>query len=177
MIRFALPLGVFILLAGLFVAALRGGDPSKLPSALIGRPAPVTVLPPLAGTEMPGIAAGDMARGAIVNVWASWCGPCVQEHPTLMRLRTLTNVPIIGINYKDTPSTALRFLQLRGNPFTSIGADADGRAAIEWGVYGVPETFVIDGSGKVVMRHAGPLTEDILMRELMPRLRLLASAQ
>lgn len=169
------PLLVFAAIAGMFAFALRTGDPSKLPSALIGRAAPILDLPGVeglveAGKPVPGIAAGDLVRGAptVVNFWASWCGPCVEEHPMLVALQRRAGVAIVGINYKDQAANARRFLARYGNPFAGVGTDGSGRAAIEWGVYGMPETFVVDGRGIIVFKHVGPITPEVLEKRLLP---------
>ena len=159
-----LPLLLFLALAALFLFRLGAGDPSKLPSALIGRPVPDTPLPPVAGlvrdgAPVPGIANADF-KGAVtlVNVWASWCVPCHDEAPLLMKLAEDKRIRIIGINYKDQPENARRFIGRYGNPFAAVGADANGRASIDWGVYGVPETFVIDRDGRIAYKLVGPIT-------------------
>jgi cytochrome c biogenesis protein CcmG/thiol:disulfide interchange protein DsbE len=171
------PLLLFLGLSGLFLYALFAGDPSKVPSALIGRPAPEFSLPPLEGlvrenAPVPGFARADIAQGqpTIVNVFASWCVPCRAEHPLLERLAAQRDTRLYGVNYKDEPGAALRFLGALGNPYGAVGIDRDGRAAIDWGVYGVPETFVVDGQGDIVFKHVGPLTEDSIRDELMPAL-------
>lgn len=171
----AAPLIIFMIMAAVFALALKSGDPSKLPSALIGRPAPQIELPPLeglveAGRPVPGFSTGTLGGGqvAVVNFWASWCVPCVQEHPRLIEIATRTGVPVHGINYKDQTAGARRFLGRYGNPYTSVGVDANGRAAIEWGVYGMPETFVIDGAGVVVYKHVGPISEESLASRVLP---------
>ena len=149
-----LPLIVFLALAALFLVRLWSGDPSRLPSALIGRPAPPTDLPPLAGLERDGKAVPGLSNAAfpgeltLVNVWASWCIPCADEVPYLERLSKDKRVKLVGINYKDAPDNARRFLNRYGNPFVAAGADANGRTAIDWGVYGVPETFLVGHDGK-----------------------------
>ena len=171
----ALPLLAFLALALLFLIRLGAGDASRIPSALIGRTAPQTNLPPLAGLEgadhrsVPGIDAADF-RGAVtvLNVWASWCVPCVEEAPLLVRLANDNRIRVVGINYKDTSENARRFLARYGNPFAATGADSNGRAAIEWGVYGVPETFVIDAEGRIVYKHVGPLMPFDIKDKLMP---------
>jgi cytochrome c biogenesis protein CcmG, thiol:disulfide interchange protein DsbE len=174
----ALPLVIFGGLASLFWYALQGGDPSRLPSALVGKPVPAFTLPPIedlttgeAGVE--GFAASDLAKGepTIVNVWASWCVPCHEEHPMLMELAKEPGVRLYGINYKDDPAAARRFLGRYGNPFARVGADRVGRVAIDWGVYGVPETYVITGEGKIAYRHVGPLSEDAIKNEILPMLK------
>ena len=143
------PLGIFLGLVVLFLIQLNAGDPSFIPSALIGHQAPQTTLPPIAGLErdgapVPGIDPADF-KGAVtvVNVWASWCVPCHDEAPLLSQLGKDTRFRLVGINYKDDPDNARRFLGRYGDPFVAAGADQSGRAAIDWGVYGVPETFVI----------------------------------
>ena len=160
------PLAVFLALVVLFLFRLFSGDPSRIPSALIGHPAPQTTLPPVAGLDrngepVPGI---DPARfkGAVtvMNVWASWCVPCHDEAPLLMELAHDTRLRVIGINYKDDPENARRFLGRYGNPFAAAGADKNGRAAIEWGVYGVPETFIVGRDGRIAYKLVGPITPE-----------------
>src|SRR5438105_6021661 len=145
----ALPLIGFAALAGLFLLRLHGGDPSKIPSALIGRPAPQIALPALEGLAVNGAAvpgldpAAFKGKVSVVNVWASWCVPCHDEAPLLTELARDKRLQIVGINYKDAPDNARRFLGRYGNPFGIVGVDGNGRASIEWGVYGVPEPFVV----------------------------------
>ncbi len=175
----ALPLLVFAGLAGLFYYALHTGDPSKLPSAMIGKPVPEFTLAPLEGLKTDEDAAAqsftssDLASGepTIVNIFASWCVPCLQEHPMLMALAKETDVRLYGINYKDDPASARRFLGRYGNPFDRVGADRSGRTAIDFGVYGVPETYVISGDGKIVYRHVGPLTEQSIKEKILPAMQ------
>ena len=168
-----LPLIVFLGLAALFWFRLGDGDPSFIPSALIGHPAPQTRLPPLQGltnngVQVPGLdPAAFQGKVTLVNVWASWCVPCHDEAPLLAALAKDTRFQMIGINYKDAPDNARRFLGRYGNPFTSVGVDGNGRAAIEWGVYGVPETFVIGRDGKIAYKLVGPITSDNINRVLM----------
>ncbi len=165
-----LPALGFVGLAILFAYRLGAGDPSRLPSALIGRAAPAIALPALdglrdaAGGSVPGFATHDLATGgvAIVNVWASWCAPCQVEHPLLMTLAREAGLRLVGFNYKDRPEAALRFLSALGNPFRAVGVDPSGRAAIDWGVYGVPETFVLGPDGRIRYKHVGPLTPETL---------------
>ncbi len=160
----ALPLIGFALLAALFLMRLYGGDPSKIPSALIGRPAPQTSLPPLdglkrEGAQVPGLdPAVFKGKVSVVNVWASWCVPCHDEAPLLTELGKDKRLQIVGINYKDAPDNARRFLGRYGNPFGIVGVDGNGRASIEWGVYGVPETFVVGREGTIVYKMVGPVT-------------------
>ena len=173
------PLAIFLVLAGLFALALRAGDPSKLPSALIGKMAPPTELKPLedltdgAGRPVGGFASMDLAQGevSVVNFWSSWCIPCVEEHPVLVRLKEKTGVRVFGINYKDQPAAARRFLGRYGNPFVAVGVDGNGRTAIEWGVYGMPETFIVDGKGQIAYRHVGPITAEALDAKIIPAIR------
>ncbi|ETR77640.1 thiol:disulfide interchange protein [Afipia sp. P52-10] len=176
-----LPLLVFVGLAALFYQRLGSGDPATIPSALIGRPAPQTTLPALAGLadggrDIPGIAP-ETLRGkvSVVNVWASWCVPCHDEAPLLHTLSADKRFQIIGINYKDATDNARRFLGRYGNPFTAVGVDANGRASIEWGVYGVPETFVVGRDGKISYKLIGPITpanvETVLKVEIEKALR------
>jgi len=172
---FWMPVILFVGLAGFFWYALQYGDPSKIPSALIGRPVPVFTLPPVEGLKsrgkvVTGFSNTDLTQGkvSIVNVWASWCIPCHQEHPLLVRLQEVSKAPLFGINYKDRPENARRFLGRYGNPFHAVGADRAGRMAIDWGVYGVPETFVVDGSGRVAYKHVGPITEHSIETKFLP---------
>jgi cytochrome c biogenesis protein CcmG, thiol:disulfide interchange protein DsbE len=159
-----LPLALFLALAALFYFRLGAGDPSVIPSALIGHPAPDTDLPPVAGLmrdgkPVPGLSAADLkGQVTVLNVWGSWCLPCREEAPVLMRMAADPRYRLVGLDYKDEPANALKFLERFGNPFVAIGADANGRGAIEWGVYGVPETFVIDRNGMIVFKLVGPIT-------------------
>jgi cytochrome c biogenesis protein CcmG/thiol:disulfide interchange protein DsbE len=172
-----IPLAVFGALALLFLFRLFAGDPSKLPSALIGRPAPSFTLPALEGLQrdgkpVPGLASADMRGGVtLVNVWASWCAPCRDEHPLLIELARDPAIRLVGINYKDQPENARRFLASLGNPFAAVGVDASGRAAIDWGVYGVPETFVIAPDGTIAYKHVGPITQATLQGPLREAIR------
>ena len=168
-----LPLAVFLALAVIFYIGLYG-NPSRVPSVLIGRPAPATVLPPVEGLErggkpLPGITP-DIFSGKVtlLNVWASWCVPCHDEAPLLHQLSQDQRIQIAGINYKDQPENARRFLGRYGNPFVAAGADNNGRASIEWGVYGVPETFLVGRDGRVAYKLIGPITAENLQTELKP---------
>lgn len=172
----ALPLIVFAGVAALFLFRLGAGDPSRLPSALIGQPAPATPLPPVAGLERDSVPVPGLDPTALngtvtlVNVWASWCVPCHDEAPLLMQLAEDPQLRVVGINYKDQPENARRFLGRYGNPFAAVGADASGRASIEWGVYGVPETFLIDRQGRIAFKLVGPITNESLARTLKPEI-------
>jgi cytochrome c biogenesis protein CcmG/thiol:disulfide interchange protein DsbE len=165
-----LPLVVFAGLAAIFLIQLRSGeDSSFVPSALIGHDAPVTNLPPLAGSGLPGLASADFkGRVTLVNVWASWCAPCREEQPLLMTLKADPRFRFAGLNYKDKPENALRFLGEMGNPFAAIGVDENGRTAIDWGVYGVPETYLVGKDGRILYKHVGPFTEQSIAGDLMP---------
>jgi cytochrome c biogenesis protein CcmG/thiol:disulfide interchange protein DsbE len=172
----ALPLLAFAALAALFWFRLGDGDPSRIPSALIGHPAPQTALPPVAGLEHDGAPVPGLDpvsfKGAVtvVNVWASWCVPCHDEAPLLLALAKDGRFRLVGINYKDDPGNARRFLGRYGDPFAATGDDANGRAAIEWGVYGVPETFVVGRDSRVAYKLVGPITEGNLDSLLRPQI-------
>lgn len=179
----ALPLVVFLALAALFFFRLGSGDPARIPSALIGREAPKTNLPAVAGLldegkPIPGLNAADF-KGSVtlVNVWASWCVPCHDEVPFLEKLAQDQRVRLVGINYKDQPDNARRFIGRYGNPFVAVGADPNGRAAIEWGVYGVPETFLVGADGRIAYKLVGPLTEDNLKSAVMPAIEKALAAK
>jgi cytochrome c biogenesis protein CcmG/thiol:disulfide interchange protein DsbE len=168
----ALPLVGFALLAVIFWFRLGNGDPSRIPSALIGHPAPQTALPALDGlanngAQIPGLDPSVFkGKVSVVNVWASWCVPCHDEAPLLTELGKDTRLQIVGINYKDSPDNARRFLGRYGNPFGIVGVDGNGRAAIEWGVYGVPETFIVGRQGTIVYKMVGPVTPENINTEL-----------
>jgi cytochrome c biogenesis protein CcmG/thiol:disulfide interchange protein DsbE len=171
-----LPLILFLALAALFFFRLGSGDPSRIPSALIGRTVPQTQLPGVAqlerdGTAVPGLTVADL-KGAVtlLNVWASWCVPCHDEAPLLMQLAGDRRIRVVGINYKDQPDNARRFLGRYGNPFAAVGADQNGRASIEWGVYGVPETFLIGRDGRIAYKLVGPITPQNLGSVLKPEI-------
>jgi cytochrome c biogenesis protein CcmG/thiol:disulfide interchange protein DsbE len=167
----ALPLLGFAVMAALFWVRL-GADPAKLPSALIGRPAPVTAMPALEGLNnngapVPGFdAAMFKGKVSIVNVWASWCVPCHDEAPLLTELGKDKRLQLVGINYKDAPDNARRFLGRYGNPFGIVGVDSNGRGAIEWGVYGVPETFLVGRDGRIAFKLVGGVTPENLDKVL-----------
>ncbi len=172
------PLAVFAALAALFVIRLYSGDASLLPSALIGREVPPFALPPVEGLpDKPGFSDADLRQGKVtlVNVFASWCVPCHQEHELIMRLSAdlalaRAGVRLFGLAYKDDPANIRGFLAEAGDPFAKIGADRKGRTAIDWGVYGVPETFVVKGDGTIAYRFVGPVSEDSYRHLILPEI-------
>ena len=180
-----LPLIVFTALAGLFLVQLTiGHDPSQIPSALIGKPVPDTELPPVPeltrnGQAVPGIAKADLlGKVSVVNVFASWCVPCRQEHPFLEELSQREGFQMLGINYKDKPENARRFLGSLGNPYDRVGGDEKGRTAIDWGVYGVPETFIVDAKGTIRYKFIGPLSAESYSTVFLPQLeKVIASPE
>jgi len=163
---YVLPVVVFGLMATAFYVGL-GIDSNVLPSALINKPAPQFALPPLPGRDK-GFSTADLkGHVSLVNTFASWCGPCRMEQPVLDKLAETKQVPIYGLNYKDTGDAALSWLAAFGDPYTRIGAD-DGKVGIEWGVYGVPETFVVDAGGRIRYKHVGPVSEDDIKDKILP---------
>lgn len=180
-----IPLVVFLAIAALFAFALTSDGPDLLPSQLIGKPAPKMTLAPLAelkdqGRAVPGITKAslfDTGGPVLVNFWASWCAPCIAEHPVLVSVGKQTGVPIFGINYKDKASNARRFLGQFGNPYQAVGIDDDGRAAIEWGVAKMPETFVLNGKGEIVFKHSGPLSVAVVESRILPILKALSATK
>ena len=174
-ITYILPLAFFVVVA----IALGIGltlNPRLIPSALIDKPVPEFVLPPVDGRSN-GLASADLRNGdiAIVNIFASWCGPCRVEHPLLMEVARSGEVPVHGINYKDCPRNAVAWLSRFGDPYTRIGSDRDGRVSIDWGVYGVPETFIIDGNGRIAYKHVGPMMAEDMRHKILPLIRELQS--
>ena len=151
-------------------------DPRIIPSALIDKPVPEFSLPPVDGRPN-GLAAGDLRTGevAIVNIFASWCGPCRIEHPLLMDVARSGEVPVHGINYKDLPRNAVAWLKRFGDPYQRVGSDRDGRVSIDWGVYGIPETFVVDRDGRIAYKHVGPMTRDDMDEKILKAVRELQS--
>ncbi|HEX4299150.1 MAG TPA: DsbE family thiol:disulfide interchange protein [Devosia sp.] len=163
-----LPLAALIALLAVFALNI-DRDPSLVQSVLIDKPAPQFALPAVAGMTVPGFGTPQLkGRVSIVNVFASWCIPCREEHPVLEALKQETGIPLYGINQKDAAGDAKAFLAALGNPYDAIGADSDGRTSIDWGVYGVPETFVVDAQGVIRFKHTGPLSLDDIDRELVP---------
>jgi len=164
---FLLPLAGFLALAAAFGLGL-GNDAKTLPSPLLGRPVPAFHLPPVQGRAL-GLSTDDLkGEVSLVNVFASWCIACREEHPLLMRLKEEGTVPVHGLNYKDRPDDAARWLDKMGDPYARTGADRDGRVAIDWGVYGVPETFVVTRDGHIAYKHTGPISPQALSRIILP---------
>ena len=178
-----LPLLAFLGLAVLFFLRLGAGDISQIPSALIGRPVPAAELPPVPGLVrdgvlVPGIARADFIGAvSLVNVWASWCVPCHEEAPLLMQLAEDKRIRVVGINYKDKPDNARRFIGRYGNPFAAAGADESGRASIDWGVYGVPETFIVGRDGRIAYKLIGQITANNLETTLKPEIEKALAAR
>ena len=165
---YLLPLTAFVALALWFAIGLTR-DPSKLPSALLDRPAPEFTLPELAGSGVPALSSTALnGKVSLVNVFASWCVPCRIEHPILMRLSSDASVTLYGMSYKDKAEDSARFLRELGNPYAAIGHDENGRVGIDWGVYGVPETFLVDRSGRIRHKHVGPISPKDLQETLLP---------
>lgn len=166
-----LPPLIFLIIAGLFYVGMQRGDANTLPSTLEGKLAPAVVVDTL--NTLPSFGDAELRQEGfkLVNFWASWCTPCRAEHPSLIALKE-RGVKIYGVNYKDEPANAQKFLDDLGNPYAAIGADRSGRMAIDWGVYGVPETYIIDSDGKIVLRFAGPITERSLNGTILPALGL-----
>jgi cytochrome c biogenesis protein CcmG/thiol:disulfide interchange protein DsbE len=158
---------IFLGLAALFYVGLQRDDPNALPSALEGQAAPVVQTEPLG--DLAQLTDAQLRNGDVklLNFWASWCAPCRVEHPSLMKLAE-EGIPIYGVNYKDNPANALGFLDELGDPYAAVGADVQGRMALDWGVYGVPETYVIDAEGRVLLRFPGPVTQRVLTETIRP---------
>ncbi len=171
---FILAPAAFAILAAVLAWQLLTGSPDKIPSALIDKSIPEFDLPPIPGWDK-GLSSTDIVEGgvSIVNVFASWCGPCRIEHPLLMDIAAEDILPVWGLNYKDQPADAARWLEELGDPYTQIGSDLSGRVGIDWGVYGVPETFVIDGEGRIVYKHIGVLTRIDWDEKILPLIKTL----
>ena len=170
-----LPPVIFLAVAGLFYAGMIRENPDSLPTALKGQQAPAMQLVQFADKPMLTDAALREGEVTLVNFWASWCAPCRAEHPQLMQMAS-EGIKIHGINYKDTDAKGLAFLAGLGDPYTLNGADPKGRTGLDWGVYGSPETFVIDGQGRVVLRFAGPITTSVLEKTIRPAIAEAAAA-
>lgn len=172
MTRFFIPLAVFLLLA-MFLGIGLTLNPRELPSPLIGKSAPAFALPQLRDPQQTVSAESLRGKVWLFNVFASWCTPCLEEHPYLVELAQSNAVPIYGLNYKDGNAAALKWLTRHGDPYTGIVVDSDGRVGIDYGVYGVPETFVIDKAGVIREKHVGPMTREVLEQKIMPLVRKL----
>jgi cytochrome c biogenesis protein CcmG/thiol:disulfide interchange protein DsbE len=171
---FLIPLALFVLLA-VFLALGLNRDPSTVPSPLVGKPAPAFSLPrlvPEAATQAPNFSPRDLQGQVwLLNVWASWCVSCRQEHPVLMDLAKTRSVPLVGLDYKDARADARRWLAEHGDPYVLSVVDADGRVGIDYGVYGVPETYIIDKAGTIRFKQIGPVTREILETKMLPLIR------
>jgi cytochrome c biogenesis protein CcmG, thiol:disulfide interchange protein DsbE len=172
-----LPLALFAVLLVFLLIALRTGEPQVLPSALIGKPVPDFALAPIPNVTgengpTPGLSSAAFKTGkvSLLNFWSSTCAPCIIEHPQLTELAR-QGIPLYSIDYKDKPEGARRFLATHGNPYRAIGADDTGFTAIDFGVYGTPETFVIDGNGQIVLRYPGPLSPEVVAEKIMPAIK------
>ncbi|MCP5146470.1 MAG: DsbE family thiol:disulfide interchange protein [Gammaproteobacteria bacterium] len=168
--KYILPVGIFAALIVVFTIGLNR-DPTSFESPLLGKPAPAFTLPSL---EDPSVTVTDSPlrnnEVTLFNVWATWCSGCYQEHPFLMELKRTSDVPIYSLNWNDERDAALKWLNQLGNPYAATAFDGDGRVAIDWGVYGAPETFLIDGRGNVIYKHIAPLTADVWEKEFLPRI-------
>lgn len=174
--KFVVPFAIFTALgAFLFVGLYR--DPSYVPSPLIGRPAPEFALPSLQDPSYPVASKELLGKAWVLNVWGTWCGGCREEHGTLVAISQQKVVPIIGLNWKDDNAAAQEWLRQLGNPYSAVATDHEGRTAIDWGVYGAPETFLIGPDGKVLYKHIAPMTFDVWNKEFLPRIQAAQSAQ
>ncbi|MGE4241093.1 DsbE family thiol:disulfide interchange protein [Ramlibacter sp.] len=166
-VRFLVPLVLFVVLAGFLAVGLQR-DPSEVPSPLVNKAAPAFQVPQLHAADKTFSPADMKGQVWMLNVWASWCVACRVEHPLLVEIHKAGVVPVIGLDYKDQRADALKFLEQHGNPYTLSAVDLDGRIGIDYGVYGVPETFVIDKSGVIRHKHIGPITPDALKETILP---------
>ncbi len=168
-LRFLLPIAAFAALVVFFVIGLQK-DPRRIPSPLIGKPAPAFDLPSLGDPDWRVSTADFAGQPWLLNVWATWCGGCREEHDVLVEIARSQRVPMVGLNWKDDRALALQWLQRLGNPYVAVAVDQEGRAAIDWGVYGAPETFLIGADGRVLQKQIGPLTMAIWQRDFLPLL-------
>jgi cytochrome c biogenesis protein CcmG/thiol:disulfide interchange protein DsbE len=172
---FALPLILLVALVSVFAFSI-DRDSSLVRSVLIDKPVPQFTLPAVEGLDVPGFDSAALSgEPTVVNVFASWCIPCRDEHPLLEAIKAETDVKLFGINHSDAPENAVAFLAELGNPYDAVGADRDRRVSIDWGVYGVPETFLVDANGVIVYKHVGPLTPEAIENELLPAIAALRS--
>lgn len=167
--KFVVPFGLFLVLGGFLYVGLQR-DPSYVPSPLIGKPAPEFSLPSLHDPEYPVSTADLRGKPWVLNVWGTWCGGCRQEHPVLMEIARRGEIPLIGLDWKDDSAAAQQWLRDLGNPYAAVAADQVGRAAIDWGVYGAPETFLIGADGIVLYKHIAPMTMQVWTTEFLPRI-------
>jgi cytochrome c biogenesis protein CcmG/thiol:disulfide interchange protein DsbE len=175
MLKYVVPLAAFALL-GVFLGLGLNRDPTFVPSPLIGKPAPAFTLPSLQNPDDIVDSAELRGRPYVLNVWATWCLPCRQEHEVLVEIARRRQVPIVGLNWKDDAATARQWLVELGNPYAVVAQDSEGRVAIDWGVYGAPETFLVDANGVVQYKHITPMTLEIWNREFVPRLAAAGAA-
>jgi cytochrome c biogenesis protein CcmG/thiol:disulfide interchange protein DsbE len=176
---YLIPLALFLVAVGIFVWRLNSSeDPHVIASVLIGKPAPKFSLPPLEGRGTEGLSTEDLTKGEVVlvNAWASWCTPCRGENSVLLSLKQ-RGIKIYGLVYKDKPAPARDFLSELGDPFDRVGFDADGRVGIDWGLTGVPETYVVNGKGIIIAKHTGPLDEDAVETQILPAIRAAQAAR
>jgi cytochrome c biogenesis protein CcmG, thiol:disulfide interchange protein DsbE len=173
-LRFIIPLALFLVLVAFLAVGLKL-DPRLVPSPLIDKPAPAFTLPRLDNAAQTMRRDDMLGKAWVLNVWASWCGPCRDEHPLVLALARDKVAPIVGLNYKDTRDDARGWLQQFGNPYTVSLSDLDGRTGIDFGVYGVPETFVIDKKGVIRFKHVGPLTPEVIETRIVPLLKELST--
>ncbi len=171
-LRSLIPLIAFLVLV-IFLAIGLTRDPKKIPSPLIGKPSPQFELPAVLQPGQKVSQSDFLGKVVLFNVWASWCVACRQEHPLLVEFAKNHNTPVYGLNYKDQRTDAIRWLQAFGNPYISSAYDVTGTAGIDWGVYGVPETFLIDKKGIIRYKQIGPVTEDVISNEILPLIRKL----
>ncbi len=172
MARALIPLAIFLVLAGFLYVGL-SLDPKEVPSALIEKPAPDFTLPSLMDLTQQTASSDFKGKAYLFNVWASWCVSCRIEHPLLIELAKNSNIPIFGLNYKDQSGDAIRWLNKYGNPYSAIGYDNTGRVGIDWGVYKVPETFVVGPKGIIHYKHLGPISNEVLQTEILPLIKKL----
>jgi cytochrome c biogenesis protein CcmG/thiol:disulfide interchange protein DsbE len=170
--RYLIPLAIFVILAGFLAVGLRL-DPREVPSPLIDKPAPAFTLPRLDDPAVQVAATELKGQVVVLNVWASWCVPCLAEHPLVTELARSTKARVVGLNYKDQAEDAARWLQRHGNPYEMVLTDREGRVGIDYGVYGVPETFIIDKQGVIRHKHVGPITPQALQEEILPLVKKL----
>jgi cytochrome c biogenesis protein CcmG/thiol:disulfide interchange protein DsbE len=174
-LRFVLPAAIFAVIAAFLLLGLKPGrDPREIPSPLIGKPAPVFELPLLSNAQKTWTPTSMQGQVWLLNVWASWCVPCLAEHPLLLQVARDGKLPVIGLNYKDEAGAATAWLAKHGNPYREVVADRAGRVAFDFGVYGVPESFLIDRAGVIRFKHVGPLTPDVMSRKVLPMVRELS---